>query len=284
MQKEQPHWFYIVARWLEDYWLDLAEALWPTVCTLVGLIISDEFLRIVSTSWLGASVFVLALLGGQGFLFSRSLKKRERLSDLRNEINRQEVRYANDVASLRGEIRRLGEKRELRALSVRPLIQSYLKTLSEELDFGKVPHQYERLTLFLHNPERHVFVPLGRYSNSAEFGRIVRTEYPEGEGCIWVVWQRAVYCRESYPDPAIDLESYIRYSAADAYPRERVIATRMRSRVYCGTVIWSNEKQSAVGVLLFEASQNHYSGGTALRERIKKEERGHLGALIDAID
>jgi hypothetical protein len=57
----------------------------------------------------------------------------------------------------------------------------------------------------------------------------------------------------------------------------------MKARLYCGTVVWSPERKSPVGVLMFEASLDHYTT-PVLRDRIRKEGQGFLGTLIDARD
>jgi hypothetical protein len=248
------------------------KAAWPTAFGMLGLGISDEYRSLFKSGpgWFLLGVSILVVYAGvQGWIIWLSSKRETRLSAMRQEIRA--VRSERDCMLASSNIR---------ALQVRPFVYAYLQHLgTTQLDFCGRPHEADRLTLFVHNAAEKRFVPFCRYSNSADFTKIVRTDYPENEGCLGLAWKKGVYRSRTYPYPE-SVESYNAHSESDGFPIRQVLGLRMKSRVYCGTVIWSAERNQAVGVLMCESTMDRI-GDSRLTEIIKSETHGPLGVMLD---
>jgi len=204
----------------------------------VSIGISDESRDLFSPTLGGfvALSIVLLFLVVELWLVKKSMARSKQVSALRDLVRLTDA-----------DRERILQKRELRALQVNPFIFAYLRHLgATQLDFDGKPHEAERLTLFLHDSDAKAFVPICRHSNSAEFSKIVPRTYPEHEGCLGRAWKQGVYRSRTYPDPA-SVDSYIAQSESDGFPTSRFMGLRMVSRVYCGTVIWSAERNQPIG-------------------------------------
>jgi len=153
---------------------------------------------------------------------------------------------------------RLTEIGEIRPLQVRPLIFAYLRQLGDNLEFGSKLEESERLTLYLHDAAKRAFIPVSRYSNSAELIKCGRSEYPENQGCLSLVWSKGYYCDDSYPNATDRPDQYVLKCVQDGVPDSVVKRLRMKPRIYCGTVIWNKDKTQHLGALTLEATADRY--------------------------
>jgi hypothetical protein len=56
----------------------------------------------------------------------------------------------------------------------------------------------------------------------------------------------------------------------------------MKSRLFCGGVIWDKHRTKQVGLLMLEATADRYQR-TFMEGFMEKQERGYLGELIDVL-
>ena len=268
---EPESWPYRVAEWAEDHWLEVALGVNPLLLTVVSVVWSKDVASFivpdayVTTLRTLAVIVIVLLIGLQVCLIVANRKRSEKMSSLRKEI-----------ASLKA-------MRQLRALEAKPLILAYLKHLGEqELEFGTRLGEAERLTLYLHDDQKSAFVPLSRFSNSPEFCQIIRTEYPDDQGCLALAWKNGFHYKFDYPNPA-KWDEYLRRSLKDGMPQEVIEKMRMKSISYCGVVIWNKQRTKQVGVLMLEATYDRYNLNQ-MAAFTKKHQQGYFGDLIDSLE
>ena len=56
-----------------------------------------------------------------------------------------------------------------------------------------------RVTLYVHDPSNHHFIPCGRYSADPEFKKLRGRKYPDNQGCIAGGWRRGWFFKNDFP-------------------------------------------------------------------------------------
>lgn len=253
------------ADWMEDHWVEFSQGVNPILIGLCAYLASDEG---TEAGGIPRTIFTSVLIVLSFFHIWLILSSRK---------------HAQSITALRDETISLRAEKCRWQTDVRKLIYGYLKDIgNNDLHFGSRAGQSQRITVYLHDDEKSVFVPICRYSNSPRFDDIGRKSHPDHEGCLSHVWKDGWHYTCDYPDPNRYLDKYIERSFRDGVPRETVDNMRMKAISYFGGVVWNKKGNVQLAALMVETTVDIYNSGR-VRDYMKRHENGYLSDLLDAL-
>lgn len=143
------------------------------------------------------------------------------------------------------------------------IFTGYLYFMSSgRLGFGSKDGNSERITLYIYDNEKLVFIPFSRVSQNPKYKKKGRQEYPAGEGCIGRAWENGWCFDNNFPD---NDREYNRYSKENYNMAPDVTkALGMRSNLLACMRIENDD--NPLGVIVVESTErNRY-----LEDDIKK--------------
>jgi hypothetical protein len=138
----------------------------------------------------------------------------------------------------------------------------------------------ERVSVYRHDPDKRGFRMVSRYSANPEYDKpSERTYYPDNEGVIGEAWANGHDVVAELPDPAVDLNEYLKLSE-QTWRIQRDVTERfaMKSCCYAAFPLRHphGDEHGNIAVVVFESVQK----GTLKTETLKEEMHGAEGRRI----
>lgn len=148
------------------------------------------------------------------------------------------------------------------------IFTGYLYSMSSgKLGFGSNLKNTERITLYIYDGDRHVFIPFSRVSQNPVFKNKGRQEYPANEGCIGKAWENGWCFDNKFP---INFEKYKDYSRRNyAMPPATTKGLAMRAALLACMRIENDD--NPLGVIVVESTEKHRYVETELKGILEGE-------------
>lgn len=149
------------------------------------------------------------------------------------------------------------------------IFTGYLYSMSSgKLGFGSNSKNSERITLYIYDGDRRVFIPFSRVSQNPLYKRKGRQEYPANEGCIGKAWENG-WCFDNKFPTASDVR-YEDYSKKlYDIPPATAKGLGMRSALLACMRIESDD--NPLGVIVVESTEKNRYTETYLKTILEEE-------------
>jgi len=188
------------------------------------------------------------------------------------------VRASNDLGK-EEVIRGLRDQAILLKGDIKHVISAYLTGFARHtLKFDEKPLKGERITMYVHNGADGdgCFIPIGRYSQNANYNRDGRASYPDNEGFIAKVWANGNAFINDYPDPQANLDAYVARCTEDGLPPETVRSLKMKSVLFYGYRILDEQELRQLAIIIVESTSRDAYTKSYLDNRFNNQERKYL--------
>lgn len=265
-QSANKHLFVCIGELLADYWLAGGLVLVSFAMAIFGLISKDDVLNTFGLDSNGPwkNIGAWGLLVGicaQAILSIWNLVKGKRLTALSKEL---------DEAK---------ESVEILAQNAQSVCEGFLQDLARgPLDFGAQAQNNERVTLYVHDSERH-FQPIARFSFNQSFMKRGRSRYPENQGCIGRAWEHG-WCFEILPTDSDEWEAAC---TEQGVPRTVAKALNMKSRLYCACAIQIDSTPKPIAVIVIESTDPTRYTEEQLEAVLTNDRSSYVGRLIEML-
>lgn len=165
--------------------------------------------------------------------------------------------------------------------SIKMLLDGLLVNIAKRLRLEQ--QSQSRLTIYIHDPEREVFVACGRYSPNPVLAAPGRTTYPDNQGCIALGWERGWHFDNAVPPTPGARRSYNQKNYGMSAATTDTI--RMNSTLYAVSRL-QNAYDKPVALIVFESEQAEGHEEAFLKETLEafsKDFSRVLETLIDYI-
>lgn len=259
-----------VVRWCTDHWSTIVLLILPALLSVAGLAVSSEVLGVVGVAekhhpivqrWaIWSIVIITAAHIVVGILH---LCREKRLSQLMKEL----TQYRNTEA--------------LFIENASAMCTGYLADLGRWLGFGTEDQNSERITLYVHDSEKH-FQQVGRFSFNQSYVKSGRSRYPDAQGCIGKAWENG-WAFESLPEAAADPDGWLQACVGTGVPKSTAEKLNMQSACYAACTVRANPNASPVGVVVIESTKPDRFSQETLKQVIQEHRRGYMAWMIEAL-
>lgn len=262
------HWLVRFVAWLVDHWISLGLIVVPGVMAVAGFLLSDEALKQlgakeeVSEAIQGWCFFIFVAFAMLHFILAVWHLRHEKSLNLME----QRLQHAEVTQSLIIE-------------NAQAVCDGYLQDLARgPLEFGSKRENSERITLYIHDSEKH-FQPVGRFSFNQAFIRRGRARYPDSQGCIGAAWEHS-WSFIQLPDAKEDLERWISGCVELGVPKTTCEKLNMKSSLYCSCSIRDGEIPCPVAVIVVESTDPNRYDEDELKSVLTEDRQSYVARLV----
>lgn len=263
-----PHVMVRIAQWIADYWITITMIVVPIVVSAAGILLSDEAAKALGLSD-DNSELVQRWAFGVWVVFSV----------LHVAFSVCHIRSQHRLSVVQAELQEVTSTRDLVISNARSLCDGYLQDLARgPLKFGTMSENSERITLYVHDSEKH-FRPIGRFSFNQKYISTGRASYPDDQGCIGQAWQHGI-CFEILPDPVADERKWQEACHQHRIPLGVSKGLRMKSTLLYACTVQNAAHPRPVAVLVVESTDKDRYTKEQLDELIADDIRQYIARLV----
>jgi hypothetical protein len=268
---ESRHWLVRLAAWLVDRWISLCLIVVPGLLGVAGILLSDEAIR-----WLGVTdqtagtirtwcfLAILVLLLAHVVLAVFHIRHEKSLSQMEQRLHQAEATKALFVENAQA------------------VCDGYLQDLARgPLGFGSQPENSERITLYVHDSEKH-FRPVGRFSFNQSFIKRGRTRYPDSQGCIGRAWEHG-WSFHILPDAKSKSDEWIAECTKLGVAKTTCEKLNMKSRLYCSCALRNGTSPTPSAVIVIESTDPERYTEEGLKKVLTEDRQSYIARLVEML-
>lgn len=192
------------------------------------------------------------------------------ISLIRRHIEQKTIdQLETDNIELRNKVETLSDRIEEYPQNVHAVLKSILYLIGNELQFGAVDKNCERISLHVYNPARQNFKACGVWSPNPKYDCHEQLTCTAHKGFVSKVWEQDWYFDDKFTGNSKIYNN--RQANEYGYSKEEINRLIMRSKVYGGLKIFDPAHKEALAVILVESTTNARFSEEQLRGKLSQQ-------------